>query len=234
MGIGQITMINKSRVITLLIISIAILGGCSSIASQNANKRDETSLISKKSTEELIQILERAEDADDPASTLFSDVIDELETRGKSASEAAPVIAKAMTYKRHGSVIAGRALIPMGQSAANAIPVLLQNLDNSRGEVRQYSIFSLGLIGKPAECSVPQLANLLWDKDPGARSASASAIEAITGVDLVWEYEELDPELYGSVSLDDPEGSVTQKARAWWQEVGQNINWPTENCVSAE
>ncbi len=83
--------------------------------------------MTKKSNKELIQILERSGDVNDPAFDLFDDVIEELEKRGQSASEAAPALAKAISYPRRDSGIAGKALIPMGQSAVNAIPIFLQN-----------------------------------------------------------------------------------------------------------
>ncbi len=223
-------MTSRKTVSLFLTILIFLFAGCTATQSDNGEVQSEESLISEKSTEELIQMLESANDVDGPAFNLFYDVIEELEKRGQSASEAAPVLAKAMSYNRRDSVVAGEALIPMRQSAASAIPILLRNLDNEREDVRRYSIFNLGFIGKPAECSIPKLGSLLWDKDPGVRSASAIVIEALTGIDLVRDDEELDPELYGSVNLDDPEGSVTRKAREWWQETGSNLELPTENC----
>jgi HEAT repeat protein len=227
-------MINNKLIAILLVTCVVILVSCNSVQSDSSESQSEVGLISEKSTEELVQILERAEDVNDPAFNLFLDVVEELKKRGQSASEAAPTLAKAIAYKRRDSDAAGKALIPMGQSASNAIPILLQNLDNEREDVRRYSIFNLGYIGKPAECSIPKISSLLWDKDPGVRSAAAVTIEAITKVDLVWDYEEIDPELYGSVNMDDPEGSVTQKARTWWQETGQNMKWSTENCVPVQ
>jgi hypothetical protein len=221
----------KKLVTLLLVIYSAVLVGCNSIQSDSPEERSKADLISEKSTEELIQILEHAEDVHDPSFGLFLAVVDELGKRGQSASEAAPALAKAITYRRRDSGVAGKALIPMGQSAANAIPTLVQNLGNEREDVRLYSVFSLGFIGKPAECSVPKLGTLLWDEDSGVRSAAAIAIEAITNVDLVWEDEELDPKTYGSVVLDDPIGSVTEKAKAWWQETGINMKWSTDNCA---
>jgi hypothetical protein len=224
-------MINRKLIILILVMGISLLNSCASIQPESSESQDEANLLPEKSTDELIKILERAENVDDPAFNLFLDVTKELGNRGESASEAAPILAKAIAYKRRDSGAAGKALIPMGQSAKNAIPILLQNLENEREDVRRYSIFNLGFIGKPAECSIPKLGSLLWDKDPGVRSAAAIIIEAITGVDLVWDYEEIDPELYGSVNLDEPEGSATEKARIWWQETGKNVNWSTENCV---
>jgi hypothetical protein len=224
-------MMNNRLTKTFLVLALLILGSCTTVQSTTVESQDDSKLISEKSTDELIQILERAENVDDPAFNLFLDVTTELEQRGPSASEAAPVLARAIAYKRRDSRAAGRALIPMGPAAKNAIPILLENLNNEREEVRRYSIFNLGYIGEPAECTIPTLGGLLWDADPSVRSAAAIAIDAITGVDLVWEYEKIDPELYGSVNSDDPEGSVTAKARAWWQETGKNMKWSAENCV---
>jgi hypothetical protein len=227
-------MINKKQFVIPLTICFVLLVSCIFIQSNKLENQNKEGSISEKSTAELIQILEQAENVNNPAFNLFLDVVDELEKRGQSASEAAPTLAKAIAYDRRDSGVAGRALIPMGQSATTAIPILLRNLDNKREDVRLYSAINLGFIGIPAECSIPKLGNLLWDEDSGVRSVAAAAIEAIVKVDLVESDEEIDPELYGSINLDDPEGSITKKARTWWQETGKNMEWSEENCMSTK
>jgi hypothetical protein len=233
LGIWWKKIMNKKRVVLLLTLCIT-LANCSSFTSDSSEKSSESDTLSEKTTDELIQMLDRAGNANDPYFHDFGEITKELGRRGETASQAAPALAKAIAYRRRDSGQAGKALIPMKQSAANAIPTLLQNLSNERANVRLYSIFSLGFIGKPAECSVPNLGGMLWDKDHAVRSAAAAAIESITSIDLVWEEEQLDPELYGGVFLDEPEGALTEKARVWWQEIGQDIKWPTENCVPAQ
>lgn len=103
-------------------------------------------------------------------------------------------------------------------------------MGNQREEVRLDSAFVLGIIGESSQCAVPDLASLLWDQDPGVRSASAAAIQAITGDTLVESTHELDPHLPGGIFLDEPEGSISGKAREWWLQTGQNRSWPIENC----
>lgn len=148
--------------------------------------------LSSLSTEELIRLLEEMKD-----NGLFPDVIRELETRGPAAAEAGPALARAMTYNRRDSIIASRPLITMGSTAKSAIPILLENLGNQREDVRLDSAFVLGIIGESSQCAVPDLASLLWDQEPGVRSASAAAIQAITGEALVESTHELDPHLSG-------------------------------------
>ena len=219
----------------LLSIFIITLAGCNSAQSGNEEMVDDIGVISEKSTTELIKILERAGDTNDPAGVAFWDVIKELEKRGQSASDAAPALAKAITYPRRDSGMAGIALISMGESAKSAIPILAKNLDHERADVRENSSFILGNIGNLAECSVPKLGNLLWDKDPAVRSTAATAIEAITNIDLIEDdYHEIDPKGYGSAVLDEPEGTITQYARTWWVESGQFMKWSNENCGIVE
>jgi hypothetical protein len=227
-------MINKNLATILIITCLAFLASCNSVKSNNSEEQGEAGLISEKSTKELIQVLERAGDGDDPAFNLFGKVIEELEKRGQSASEAAPTLAEALAYKRRDSGIASHALIAMGQSSKIAIPELLQNLEDERGDVRRYSAFILGIIGKPAECSIPKLSELLWDTDSAVRSTTAAAIDSITSVDLVWSDYDLDPTAPGVTPLDEPEGSISGDARIWWQDTGQKLEWTTDNCVSGK
>lgn len=188
--------------------------------------------ISEKTNGELAQILESFENPSDynpPYS--FPEVINEIERRGTSATELAPILAKAISFDRRDSVIASEALIAMESSAKPAIPYLLQNLDNSREDVRRYSVFVLGTLGEPASCAVPKISSLLWDTEAFVRSASAAALAEIVNTSLV-EFDDLrlDPSIPGSVNADDPEGSVSGIARDWWLTTGKNLNWLIENC----
>jgi HEAT repeat protein len=209
-----------------LIIFISFLQGCGFISTL------APAPISEKTNAELIQLLNDSANLNNENSGYPSYlIVDELKRRGPSASEAAPALAKAMTFNQRGSYQASGALIAMGSSAKSAIPYLLQNLDNGREEVRRHSVFVLGIIGEPASCAVPKIASLLWDKEPYVRSASAAALTGITNKDLV-KYDDLklDPTVPGGVNPDDPEGSISGIAREWWLNAGQNIIWSTKNC----
>jgi len=209
----------KSQMFHILFIASVILwAGCARTGPQKS--------LSKASTDELIRLLEDTKDS----SGLFPDIIMELTARGPTAYEAAPTLARALAYDRRDSTIASRALIAMGPTAKSAIPFLIVNLRDQRADVRRYSVFVLGTMGNPSHCAIPQLAPLLWDQDPGVRSAAAASIQAITGHDLVESTQELDPTLPGSVFLDEPEGNISGKARAWWLQTGQALNWHPEDC----
>lgn len=219
-------MINKSLLLFLIAIEICTLFAC------NANTTPTRMPISEKSNADLIRILEEYENYEFPDPEYsFEEIILELEVRGPLASESAPALAKAMAFNQRGSVIASRALIAMGSSAESSIPYLLQNLDSDREEVRRYSVFVLGILGKNANCAVPKISSLLWDKEPLVRSTSAGALTEITNIDLVeFDYLKLDPELPGSVNADDPEGKISKIAREWWLNTGQNQDWTNGGC----
>ena len=186
--------------------------------------------LSSKSNAELIEILS---DPDDP-DNLFVEVTDELGKRGASAAEAAPSLAYALIYPRRDSYRAAYALIKIGPSAESAIPILFSELKNPREDVQRYAALSLGAIGQPAECAMPSLAKLLWHKSSWVRSASAIAMDAITGENLVDKEDKLDPQSLGSIRLDEPEGNFVSGARDWWFTIGQNKIWPTQKCELLE
>ena len=189
--------------------------------------------ISQKTNAELIQLLDTFSYENDEESEYdFYLIIEELEERGASASEAAPILAKMIAYDGSTSVTASHPLVAMGKSAQSATPYLIQNLDNEREEVRRYSIFVLGTIGEPAKCSVPEIAPLLWDKSPCVRSAVAGALTEITNIMLVEsDLYKLDATVPGSVAC---HNEISQTAREWWLETGQFTDWPEKNCVPLE
>ena len=204
---------------TTVIISLAIFSGCS-----NQNLYEQH--VSSKSTKELIKLLE---DQSDPEN-LFGAITEELGKRGADASDAAPALSVALTYPRRDSYLAGFALMALGPNAKSAIPILTSELTHERTNVRKYAALSLGAIGYEAECAIPQLSLLLWFPDSETRSAAAIAIDAITKVNLVDLDAKLDPQNPGVMALDEPEGIVSGLAKEWWLEIGQDQNWPTENC----
>jgi HEAT repeat protein len=204
---------------TTIIISLAILSGCS-------NQKLYEQNVSNKSTKELIKMLE---DQSDPEN-LFGAITEELGKRGVDASDAAPALSVALTYPRRDSYLAGFALLALGPNAKSAIPILVSELTHERTTVRKYAALSLGAIGREAECAIPQLASLLWHPDSETRSAAAISIDAITEANLVDPDAKLDPQTPGIMALDEPEGIVSGLAKEWWLETGQDIYWPIENC----
>lgn len=206
-----------------MVVLLFLLNGCFRDKAYQIN-------VSVEPTEKLIQLLK---DPDDP-NHLFYDIVEELAKRGPSAAEAAPVLAAAMAYPRHDSILTSEALTVMGPSAKSAIPYLLQNLDSSREDVRRHSVYILGIIGKPAACAVPKIAHLLWDKDGFVRTASAAALAEITNLSLIEDEYRLDPEIPGLAPEDNPDGELTATAREWWLAEGQNRAWPTNNCELPE
>ena len=207
------------RSYTLLFALMLIAFGCNKQISTEEN-------ISDKSNEELIKILEDQEDSND----LFTEVTEELAKRGPSASEAAPALSLALTYPRRDAYLAGFALMAMGTDAKTAIPTLYSELLHERSTVRRYAALSLGTIGQASECAVPRLASLLWNSDSETRAAASIAIDAITAANLVDPESKIDPKAPGAMPLDEPEGIVSEPARSWWLEIGQNMDWPTESC----
>lgn len=182
------------------------------------------------SLERLIAILE----ASDPAlpgweHTDFAFATSELARMGPAAAPAAPALARALQYPRRDSYEAGKALVAIGPAGAPAVPELVKALRNDRPEVRSIAAYVLGIIGEQARCAVPEIAPLLWDSDMFARGAAAEALDAITGRDLVeWIYK-IDPSRPMSISGDKPDGSITGKARTWWTEEGQYLDWLDES-----
>ena len=65
-----------------------------------------------------------------------------------------------------------------GPLASNAVPILLQVLDEHNSMTLQSTIFALGKIGCQTEVVVPALSNLLSDPDPRIQMSAASALRA--------------------------------------------------------
>jgi hypothetical protein len=215
-----INMKNKLYLKSILAIAIFVLQGCMPGPS--------LAPISDKTNTELIQLLETYEYGNNATSPYeFNEIIDEIARRGKSASEVSPMLAKVLAFDGSASVYASHALVAMGSSAKPSITNLKANLNHPREDVRRYSVFVLGIIGEDANCAVPTIASLLWDKDPFVRSASAGALTEITHINLVEnEYDKLDSELVGSVNKDEPEGKISRIAREWWLSIGQYEEYP--------
>jgi hypothetical protein len=186
------------------------------------------------STAELIQIL-YASDPDTsyyaPGSqefAAFPQALQLLSDLGPGAIDAASLMAKAISFPRRDAYLAAEALLWLDpQITATAIPILLDNLHSPRADVRLYSVLVLASLGELASCAVADIAPLLWDPDPLVRSAAAVALDLITDEDLVRQSYRIIPLELDDLPFpgDQPEGEVTDPARAWWEESGSGFNW---------
>ena len=199
-----------------LILAILCTGGILFLTDCNALRGP---LATPESLEQLVEILK------EPDSSRFSFATSQLAKMGSAAAPAAPILAQALRYPRRDSYMAGVALVAIGPAAGSAIPYLIEALEDNRPDIRRFAAFVLGTIGESSSCAVPKLAARLWDSEAWVRSAAAGALEAITGIDLVVETHELKPSHPGSVFADEPGGSITGKARTWWIEQGQHMDW---------
>jgi hypothetical protein len=164
----------------------------------------------------------------------FPEAVTQLSNKGTDNYSALADLALAINFPRQYSYLAAQALIPLGRDAKGTIiATLFSNLDssyypNQKPEALIYSTILLGSIGNLASCAVGNIGPLLWHSDSKVRSAAAFALERITNQNLVAsQYEiEITPSfLANSIYADEPEGSITGKARQWWNEQGSKIKW---------
>ena len=172
----------------------------------------------------------------DPKSTVyaeFPEVIKRLSTMA-NAVDAAGDLAIAITYPRQDSYIAAQALISLGPDITSTTIVTLfgnldsSNLHNLKPDAVIYSIVLLSSTGKGASCAVGNIGPLLWNPNSRVRSAAAFALERITEQDFIaGQYEiEITPSfMANSIFADEPEGSITGKAREWWNKRGSKVKW---------
>ena len=143
--------------------------------------------------------------------------------------DAADDLAVALRYPRSDSYLAAQALLVLGPDiTATTIPLLNDNLRDDKSGTRIYPMILLASVGPRAACAVGNIAPLLWDPDPIARSATALALQRIIRQDLMENDGEISitPSFTaGSLSPDTPEGSVVNKARSWWNAEGSQVNW---------
>ena len=210
------------QVIRVVLLALALLSiGCSGIVV------GPTSDLSKVPLEQLIGTVNGC------AGPLRLHTIRELGERGAAAAPAAPALGRALRCPYRNSCIAGRALMRIGPAGEAAIPELLVCLESERADVRKFAAKALGFIGEPAECTVPRVAQLLWDDDGTVRTAAAACLEMITGVDLVDKFVLPGPDDSGTL-YDEPEGDISGKARSWWIGEGQYQEWDRENDLCQE
>ena len=164
----------------------------------------------------------------------FPEALKQLSMMGSNGVEAAGDLSNAITYPRQDSYLAAQALITLGPDiTSTTIVSLFDNLDSSnlhnlKPDAIIYSIILLSSTGKNASCAIGNIGPLLWHSDPRVRSAAAFAVHKITGQDLIasqYEIEVTPTFMANSISADEPEGSITGKARQWWNEQGSKVKW---------
>jgi len=159
----------------------------------------------------------------------FPEIVQQLGNMGMNGIDAASHLAFAIRFPRPDSYLAAQALLKMGaEITLTTVPVLVDNLHDPKPDTRIYSVILLASVGKPASCSIGEIAPLLWHSDPSVRSSAAIAIEKITEQDFVAsEYEIEITQSFTSDMMfpDTPEGKIVEKARNWWNEQGSKINW---------
>lgn len=196
-----------------LTILIVLLSSCSSLASPTEMP------FSEMSTDQLILILK------DPNSERFMDAVNEGLRRTNDYRIIAPTLAQSLQLPRRDSYIAGIALISMREKALYAIPYLEAAIINDNSTVRAYALLALGTIGKSSGCSMPQIAKLLYDKDPIVRAAAANAMELISVMDLVNASFKFDPAFPNILPEDTPDNLAIKQAIEWWSDEGEFMEW---------
>jgi hypothetical protein len=168
-------------------------------------------------------------DPDSADYAAFPEVLKQLASMGPDAIDAADDLAVATRYPRLDSYLAAQTIIALGpEITTTLLPILIDNLKFQKPEVRIYSAILLGFAGQPASCSVGELGPHLWDADALVRTATALALERITGKELVESQFEINITpafLADSVQGDTPEGKISGTARQWWSDQGSKVNW---------
>jgi hypothetical protein len=160
----------------------------------------------------------------------FPDALKQITNLGPNASGSlASYVANAIGFPRPDAYLAAQTLISLGPDiATGSLPWIAGNLVNKKPSARAYALLVLAFTGKEASCTVGKIGPLLWDPDSSVRTASALALEKITGNDLIASEYEIDitpSVLLSDLTPDFPEGKVIDTARAWWLETGSAINW---------
>jgi hypothetical protein len=179
----------------------------------------------------IIEVSDPGSSTYDPSSASYSkfpEALMQLAAVNASSNNAASMLAYAMGFPRRDSILAAAALISLGPDwAATDLPTLIDYLKNQRADIRLYSLIVLSITGHNGSCSVGNIGPLLRDPDPYVRTASALAIQGITGQELVPKIHAITPDHLSPnpVAADIPEGSIVGAARTWWDAEGSKTPW---------
>jgi hypothetical protein len=164
----------------------------------------------------------------------FPEAIKQLLMMRTNAIDAASDLALAITFPRQDSYLAAQALISLGpDTTSTTIDILFHNLDSNSSSIQNpealiYSTIVLSTTGNNASCAVGNIGPLLWNADSRVRSAAAFALDRITNKHLIASQYKIviDPSfLADSVPTDEPVGSISDKAREWWNNEGSKVKW---------
>jgi len=206
--------------------------------STEADIQTATPLAKKWSVREIMDIILASHpqsDQYDPNSIVYAEFPEALKQLQEMRPNAlkdedlnVSYLAAAIGYPRRDSVLVGDVLLAFPpEYVSTTMPILISYLSSSRGEVRKYALILLGYVGDRASCAVGNIGPILFlAKDPSVRSASAIALDNILKKGFVpANYRISSSFSINSIPNDDPEGSFTGKARAWWKEAGSKVNW---------
>jgi HEAT repeat protein len=118
-------------------------------------------------------------------------------------------------------------LVLMGEK--NVIPSILQVALSDKDElwVRQEALGALASFGQESKCTIPKIIPLLNYPDTEIKNSTAFAIYTIT--DKAFSNDEL-------TKAKDRTGEyrIVKDAKQWWDEYGQNVNWPDCSVAGQE
>jgi len=179
--------------------------------------------------DELVAILEAPDSQGDDLAYAAG----ELARWGPAAAPAVSGLRRALRYPYSSDArdAAAEALGAIGPSAAEAVPDLVEALEDDYWVIRAGAAYALGSIGEPARCAVPTLASLLWDSSSHVQMYAVGAIDVIAGVDLVDEAHEPRPGWPARLQRgwsDSERQQIITNARNWWIEEGQYVDWSGE------
>ncbi|HNU50213.1 MAG TPA: M56 family metallopeptidase [Verrucomicrobiota bacterium] len=142
---------------------------------ERARKREEAESATTPTVEELIQQVRNT------MGTEETSPIAVLESRGKAASKAVPVLIECLRQDK-GTIrvaIAAQALGSIGPAAKDAVPALIEAIDDDFVHVPVIVARALSKIGEGAASAAPALQGMLRNDDPSERLAAAQALWAI-------------------------------------------------------
>ena len=165
----------------------------------------------------------------------LTNAANELQHLGAAGAPALPGLRRALRYPYSYDARASAAatLVAIGPPAKEAIPDLISALDDET-PINAYAALALGSIGEAARCTIPRLAQALTSTDSALRSSAAIALDALSKNNLVDSVDRraiTEAPDHISVSDDTPEGSVSERARKWWDHEGKQQAWGTRPCT---